>query len=163
MKTSNKVIVLLTIVLLLVTVLALIETQKQKGKLSELEEIIKEQEETIKKQVTKETQKAQVNEKAVAKGFLEALKKVISRDAPYEGVVVSAEVMKIYFSDEYEAVAFVSHTPEVIARFALDYFLKETGRKTGTVEYYTPLKKKIYSLSESPFGTESKKYDNEEQ
>ncbi len=162
MKTSNKVIVLLSIVLLLVTVLALIETQKQKGKLAELQETIKEQEETIKKQMTKETQKAQVNEKAIAKGFLEAWKKVISRDAPYEGVVVSAEVMKIYFSDEYEAVAFVSHTPEVIARFALDYFLKETGHKTGTVEYYTPLKKKIYSLSESPFGTESNRYDKEE-
>jgi hypothetical protein len=163
MKTSNKVIVLLSIVLLLVTVLALIETQKQKGKLADLQEIIKEQEETIKKQMTKETQKVQVNEKAIAKGFLEEWKKVIGRDAPYEGAVVGGEVMKIYFSDEYEAVAFVSHTPEVIARFALDYLLKETGRKTGTVEYYTPLKKKIYSLSESPFGTESEKYDKEEE
>jgi len=163
MTTSNKVIILLIIVLLLVTGLALIETQKQKGKLTELQEIIKEQEETIKKQATKETQKVQVNEKAIAKGFLEAWKKVIGRDAPYGGVVVSGEVMQIYFSDEYEAVAFVSHTPEVIARFALNYLLKETGRKTGTIEYYTPLKKKIYSLSESPFGTESNRYDKEEQ
>ncbi len=162
MKTGSKVIVLMSIVLLLVTGLALIETQKQKRKLAELQDIIKEQEEIIKKQATKETQKVQVNEKAIAKGFLEAWKKVIGRDAPYGGVVVSGEVMKIYFSDEYEAVAFVSHTPEVIARFALDYFLKETGRKNGIVEYYTPLKKKIYSLSESPFGTESNRYDKEE-
>ena len=67
MKTSNKVIVLLSIVLLLVAVLALIETQKQKGKLADLQEIIEEQEETIKKQATKETQKVQINEKAIAK------------------------------------------------------------------------------------------------
>jgi len=65
--------------------------------------------------------------------------------------------MKIYFADGYEATAFIAN-PEVISRFALDYFLRETGRSTGAVEYYTPFKKKIFSMSGSSSATEIKKY-----
>jgi len=171
MRKGNKIIIILSIALLLVIGLTLVKNQVHKRKLAELEEIIKGQEEKIKQleeqekirqQELEATQTAQAREKVIAKRFLETWEKVIGRDAPYGDIVVSGRVMKIYFSDEYEAVAFISHTPEVIASFALDYFLKETGNKTGTVEYYTPLKRKIFSISESSSGSETKRYDKEE-
>jgi len=171
MEKRNNVIILLSIALLMVTVIAFVGSQIYKRRLAELEEIIKGQEEKIKKleqqekirqQEIKAKRAVQTRENAIAKGFLKTWKKVVGRDAPYGDVVVKGGVMKIYFSDEYEAVAFISHTPEVIARFALDYLLKETGRKTGVVEYYTPLKRKIFSTSEGPSGSETKIYDEED-
>lgn len=171
MEKKDKVIVLLSTALLVVISLAFVENQIHKRKLAEREGIIKgqeekikqlEEEERIRQQKIKAAQTNKAREKAIVKGFLEMWKKVVGRDAPYGDVVVSGGVMKIYLSDEYEAVAFISHTPEVIARFALDYFLKETGRKNGTVEYYTPLKRKMFSISGSLSNRETKRYYEEE-
>ena len=171
MEKKDKVTILLSTALLVVIALVFVENQIHKRRLAELEKTIKGQEEKIKQiedeekirqQKIKTAQSAQAREKAIVKGFLETWKKVVGRDAPYGDVVVSGGVMKIYFSDEYEAVAFISHSPEVIARFALDYFLKETGRKTGRVEYYTPLKRKMFSISGSLSSRETKRYYEEE-
>jgi len=171
MEKKNKVIVLLSTALLIVIGLAFVENQLYKRRLAERDAIIKGQEEKIKRLEDEEkvrqqkinaAQSTQAREKAIVKDFLETWKKVVGRDAPYGDVVVSGGVMKIYFSDEYEAVAFISHSPEVIARFALDYFLKETGRKTGRVEYYTPLKRKMFSISGSLSSRETKRYYEEE-
>ena len=171
MEKRNKIIILLSTALVIVIGLVFVGNQIHKRRLAELEEVIKgreekikqlERQEEIRQQKLKTAQTAQAREKAVAKGFLETWKEVVGRDAPYGDVVVSGGVMKIYFSDEYEAVAFISHTPEVIARFAIDYFLKETGCKTGTVEYYTPLKRKIFSISGSFSTQKTMKYYEEE-
>jgi hypothetical protein len=116
--------------------------------------MLKIQKQEIERLRERKTQLINNRENAIAKGFLEKWEKVVGRSAPYKQVVVSDGVMKIYFADIYEATAFLSETPEVIARFALDYFLEETGRPNGRVEYYTPLKRKMFSLSESPFSEE---------
>lgn len=164
MGKSEKIITLLSIALLIGIGLAFVGNQIYKKRLAELEEIIKGQKEKIsqlEQQGVKTEQDSQARDKAIAKEFLKKWKIVIGRDAPYSEVVVSGGVMKIHFSDVYEATAFINFTPEVIARFALDYFLRETGRKTGTVEYYTPLKKKIFSMSGNPSGEETKVYYKE--
>ncbi len=166
MKKALKTIYLFPIALLMGAILVFIGTQIQKERIADLKEIVKVQKEEIERlkqqekiwqQKTGDKQAIQARNKAVAKKFLKTWKIVVGRDAPYEDVVISDGVMKIYFSDGYEATAFVAN-PEVISRFALDYFLREAGRKTGTVEYYTPLKRKIFSISGSSSNTEIKKY-----
>ena len=167
MKKEIKLTPFLAITLLMVIVLVFLEDQKHRKKIAELEEIIEvqkeeikqlEEQEEVRQQKVKDKQAAQVRDKAIARKFLETWRKVVGRDAQYEKVVVKGGVMKVYFSDIYEATAFIAK-PEVIARFALDYFLRETGRKTGTVEYYTPLKRKIFSISGDLLDTEIKSYD----
>ena len=71
----------------------------------------------------------------------------MGRDAPYRDVAIAGRIVKIYFVDEYEATAFINYTPEVLANFTLDYFLEATKYDTVTVEYYTPLKRKIFELT----------------
>ena len=155
----------LSIALLIVLVLILIGTQIQRKRIAGLEEIVREQKEKIEQMEQQEKirqqrieaeQEVEAINKAIVEKFLKTWKKVVGRDAPYEDVVIGNGEMKIYFADGYEATAFIAN-PEVIARFALDFFLKETGHKAGTVEYYTPLKKKIFSMSGSASGKVTKK------
>lgn len=166
MKKTLKTIYLFSVALLIGVVLIFIGTQIQKKRIASLKEIVEEQKEEIERlkqqeiiwqQKVEDKQAIQAKNKAIAKKFLETWKAVVGRNAPYENVVISDGVMRIYFSDGYEATAFIAN-PEVISRFALDYFLRETKRNTGTVEYYTPLKKKIFSVSGSSSTTEIKKY-----
>lgn len=166
MKKTLKMIYLVFVVLLIGVILIFIGTQLQKKRIAGLKEMVEAQKEEIERlkqqeiigqQKTEDKQSVQVKNKAIEKKFLETWKTVVGRDAPYEKVDISDGVMRIYFSDGYEATAFIAN-PEVISRFALDFFLRETKRDSGTVEYYTPLKKKIFSLSGSPSTTEIKKY-----
>ena len=97
--------------------------------------------------------------KAIVQGFFDEWKKVVGRDAPYREVAVSGRVVRIYFANEYEATAFIKYTPEVLANFALEYFLDATKCDTVTVEYYTPLKRKIFEITKTDTGKETKWYD----
>jgi len=166
MKKTLKTIYLFSVALLIVVVLIFIGTQIQKGRIASLKEVVEtqkkeierlKQQEIIWQQKIEDKQAVQARNKAITKKFLKTWKAVVGRDAPYESVVINDGIMKIYFADGYEATAFIAN-PEVISRFALDYFLRETGRSAGTVEYYTPLKKKIFSVSGSSSATEIKKY-----
>lgn len=166
MKKTLKAIYLVSVALLIGVILIFIGTQLQKKRIAGLEEMVEAQKEEIERlkqqeiigqQKTEDKQSVQVKNKTIEKKFLETWKAVVGRDAPYEKVDISDGVMRIYFSDGYEATAFIAN-PEVISRFALDFFLRETKRDSGTVEYYTPLKKKIFSLSGSSSTTEIKKY-----
>jgi len=167
MGKREKVITILSIALLIGIGFAIVGNQIHKKRIAELEEIIKEKEEKIKQleqdekirqQKIENKQAAQAGDKDIAEGFLKTWKIVVGRDAPYRDVVVSSGVMRIYFSDDYEANAFINFNPEVIARFALEYLLKETGSENGMVEYYTPLKRKIFSISGSLSSVETKRY-----
>ena len=166
MKKTLKTVYLFSAVLLIGTILIFIGTQIQKKRVFSLKEIVEVQKEEIERlkqqeiiwqQKIEDKQAVQDRNKAIAKKFLKTWKAVVGRDAPYENVVINDGIMKIYFADGYEATAFIAN-PEVISRFALDYFLRETGRSMGAVEYYTPLKKKIFSMSGSSSATEIKKY-----
>ena len=166
MKKTLKTIYLFSVVLLMGIILIFIGTQIQKKRIASLKEIVEEQKEEIERlkqqeivwqQQMEDKQAVQARNKAIAEKFLKTWKAVVGRNAPYENVVISNGVMRIYFSDGYEATAFIAN-PEVISRFALDYFLRETKRDAGTVEYYTPLEKKIFSMSGSSSTTEIKKY-----
>lgn len=166
MKRTLKTIYLVSVALLVGLILIFIGAQIQKNRMVDLKEIVEaqrkeierlKQQEIIWQQKTEDTQGIQAKNKAIAKKFLETWKAVVGRDAPYETIDISEGVMRIYFSDGYEATAFIAN-PEVISRFALDFFLRETKRDRGTVEYYTPLKKKIFSVSGSSSNTEIKRY-----
>ena len=166
MKKTLKTIYLFSAVLLMGFILIFAGTQIQKKRIASLKEIVETQKEEIERlkqqeiiwqQQIEDKQAIQARNKAIAKKFLVTWKAVVGRNAPYENVVIRDGVMRIYFSDGYEATAFIAN-PEVISRFALDFFLRETKRDTGTVEYYTPLKKKIFSMSGSSSTTEIRKY-----
>jgi len=168
MEKREKMITLLSIALLTIIIsFAILENQKNKKKIAQLEEIIKEKEEKIRQleqnekirqQKINSRHDAKVGEKDIAERFLKRWKIVVGRDAPYREVVVSGGVMKIYFSDDYEANAFINFKPKVIARFALEYLLEETGKKTGTVEYYNPLNRKIFSITGSLSSVKTRSY-----
>jgi len=123
--------------------------ENQTTKISKLQEQLK----------TKRQIEDKARSKAIVQGFFDEWKKVVGRDAPYREVAITGRVVKIYFADEYEATAFIKYTPEVLANFALDYFLDVTKYDTVTVEYYTPLKRKIFELTRTDTGKETKWYD----
>ena len=126
-----------------------IKIENQTAKIRHLQEQLK-----AKRQIEDEAR-----DQAIVQGFLDEWKKVVGRDAPYREVAITDRVVKIYFVDEYEATAFIKYTPEVLANFALDYFLDVTKYETVTVEYYTPLKRKIFELTKTDTGKEKKWYD----
>ena len=137
--------------------------QMQKSQIGELKVTVENQTTKIRKLQEQLKAKRQIEvkarNKAIVQGFLDEWKKVVGRDAPYREVAITGRVVKIYFVDEYEATAFIKYTPEVLANFALDYFLDATKYDTVTVEYYTPLKRKIFGLTKTGTGKETKWYD----
>jgi len=126
-----------------------IKIANQTTKIRQLQEQLK-----AKRQIEDETRN-----RAIVQGFLDEWKKVVGREAPYQEVAITGRVVKIYFVDEYEATAFIKYTPEVLANFALDYFLDATKDDTVTVEYYTPLKRKIFELTRTDTDKVTKWYD----
>ena len=153
------------IILALLTTLFLLSIvhQMQKSQIGELEATIKNQKSEIRQLQERLKAKQQIEDKArneaIVQGFFNKWKKVVGRNAPYREVTITGKVVKIYFVDEFEATAFIKYTPEVLANFALDYFLDATKRDTVTVEYYTPLDKKIFALTKTNIGKETKWYD----
>ena len=156
---SPIVILAVLVTLLLVFILQ----QMQKNQIGELKATIENQTNKIRKLQEQLKAKRQIEDKArdkaIVQGFLDEWKKVVGRDAPYREVAFTGRVVKIYFANEYEATAFIKYTPEVLANFALEYFLDATKYDTVTVEYYTPLKRKIFELTKTDTGKESKWYD----
>ena len=156
---SPIVILAILVTLLLVFILQ----QMQKNQIGELKATIENQTNKIRKLQEQLKAKRQIEDKArdkaIVQGFLDEWKKVVGRDAPYREVAFTGRVVKIYFANEYEATAFINYTPEVLANFALNYFLDATKYDTVTVEYYTPLKRKIFEITRTDTGKKSKWYD----
>ena len=148
---------------LVTLILVFILQQMQSSQIGELKATIENQTNKIRKLQEQLKAKRQIEDKArdkaIVQGFLDEWKKVVGRDAPYREVAITGRVVKIYFVDEYEATAFINYTPEVLANFALEYFLDATKYDTVTVEYYTPLKRKIFELTRTDTGKKSKWYD----
>ena len=145
---------------LVTLLLVFILQQRQKGQIDELKATIVNQTTMISKLQKQLKAKRQIDDNArnnaIAEGFLDEWKKVVGRDAPYSEVAITGKVVKIYFVDEYEATAFIKYTPEVLANFALDYFLDATKYDTVTIEYYTPLKRKIFELTRTDTSKKTK-------
>ena len=156
---SPIVILAVLVTLLLVFILQ----QMQKNQIGELKATIENQTNKIRKLQEQLKAKRQIEDKArdkaIVQGFLDEWKKVVGREAPYREVAITGKVVRIYFVDEYEATAFIKYTPEVLANFALEYFLDATKYDTVTVEYYTPLKRKIFEITRTDTGKKSKWYD----
>ena len=164
--TTKKTVHISPIVVLAVLVtlfIVFILQQMQKRQIGELKATIENQTTRIRKLQEQLKVKRQIEDKtrnkAIAQGFLDEWKKVVGRDAPYREVAITGRVVRIYFVDEYEATAFIKYTPEVLANFVLEYFLDATKYDTITVEYYTPLKRKIFELTKTDTGKEIKWYD----
>jgi len=164
--TKKKTVHISPIVILAVLVTLLIVfilQQRQKSQIGELKGTIENQTTKIGQLQEQLKAKRQIEDnardKAIVQGFLDEWKKIVGRDAPYREVAITGRVVKIYFADEYEATAFIKYTPEVLANFALEYFLDATKYDTVTVEYYTPLKRKIFELTRTDTGKETKWYD----
>ena len=164
--TTKKTVHISPIIILAVLVTLLIVfilQQMQKSQIGELKATIENQTTKIRQLQEQLKAKRQIEDKArdkaIVQGFLDEWKKVVGRDAPYREVAITGKVVKIYFANEYEATAFIKYTPEVLANFALDYFLDATKYNTVTVEYYTPLKRKIFELTKTDTGKVKKWYD----
>ena len=151
---SPIVILAVLVTLLLVFILQ----QRQNSQIGKLKATIENQTTNISKLQEQLKAKRRIEDKArdkaIVQGFLDEWKKVVGREAPYREVAITGNVVKIYFADEYEATAFINYTTEVLANFALDYFLDATKYDTVTVEYYTPLKRKIFELTRTDTGKE---------
>lgn len=164
--TTKKTVHMSPIVILAVLVtllLVFILQQMQKRQIGELKVTIENQTIEIRQLQEQLKAKRQIEDKArnkaIVQGFFDEWKKVVGRDAPYREIAITGRVVKIYFADEYEATAFINYTPEVLANFALEYFLDATKYDTVTVEYYTPLKRRIFELTRTDTGKETKWYD----
>ena len=73
-------------------------------------------------------------------------------------VDISGEVVKIYFCNIRAVASFIDTVPETHAVPDLNFFLEETGLKTGTIEYYTSKGAKVFSISGSPSSAETEIY-----
>ena len=164
--TTKKTVHISPIVIFAVLVTLLIVfilQQMQNSQIGELKATIENHTAKISKLQEQLKAKRQIEDKArdktIVQGFLDEWKKVVGREAPYREVIITGKVVRIYFVDEYEATAFIKYTPEVLANFALEYFLDATKYDTVTVEYYTPLKRKIFEHTRTDSGEETKWYD----
>jgi len=162
-KKTGHIRLIIILAVLVTLLLVFILQQRQNSQIGELKATIENQTNKIRKLQEQLKAKRQIEDKArdkaIVQGFLDEWKKVVGRDAPYQEVVITGKVVKIYFADEYEATAFINYTPEVLANFALEYFLDATKYDTVTVEYYTPLKRKIFEHTRTDSGKETKWYD----
>ena len=73
-------------------------------------------------------------------------------------VDISGEVVKIYFCNIRAVASFIDTGPETHAVPDLNFFLTETGLKTGTIEYYTNKGAKVFSISGSLSSAETEMY-----
>ena len=133
-------------------------------RIAELEETIKRQEGEIKqlqakideqqgKKITqlKPRQAAQDKDGAIAKAIRERLGKTCG------DVKVRGELVKVSFCGVMGYVFFLENA-EVRARLDLEFFLEKAERTTGTIEYHTPNGQKMFSISGSLSGAETKRY-----
>ena len=72
-------------------------------------------------------------------------------------IEVNNNEAKIYFCTSMEAVFFLEFS-ETRAHDDLNLFLGKTGLETGTIEYYTHKRDKIFSISGSTASAETKRY-----
>ena len=142
---------------------ALVGCSKPEYRVSELEEVTKKQEEEISQLLSiidqqqeeinriKAKQSSQQEDDPIAR----TLRKTYGRCSI---VNISDEVVKIYLCNIRAVASFIDTGPETYAGPDLNYFLEETGLKTGTIEYDTKKRIKLFSISGSLSSTETKSY-----
>ena len=146
MKTSNIVIVLLSVALLLVAGVAFLETQKHKRELAELEEIVKRQAEELKELRSNPTEESEV---------VRALR-VGKR--PCTKIEINEDTARIYFCNILETASFLD-IAERRAYSDLNLFTENAGLEEATIEYFIPSGVKIFSISGSPSSAETKRFN----
>lgn len=77
---------------------------------------------------------------------------------PNRIIEVNNTVVRIYFGDVHDIVVFFDTGPTDYAYNDLTVFLRKTGLKAGTVEYYSTPEKKLYSISGSLSDAKTKQY-----
>jgi TolA-binding protein len=127
-----------------------ITTKSKEEKIKQLETQIKEQQEQIEQLQKQNPQKA---ENPVAKALRESWNCCSNRN-----IQISNDLVRIYFGDMYDIIYFFDGDASQAAHEDLTVFLKKTGLKTGTVEYYSAPEKKLFSISGSLSDAKTKKY-----
>jgi TolA-binding protein len=117
-------------------------TQSPEEKIRQLEAQIREQQEKI-EQLEKQIP-AEALEHPVEKALRENWNCCTNRN-----IQVDNNLVRIYFGDMYDIIYFFDGDPSQSAHDDLSIFLKKTGLKTGTIEYYSAPEKKLFSISGS--------------
>ncbi len=124
--------------------------QSPEEKIRQLEAQIKEQQVQI-EQLQK--QKPQNAEDPVEKALRDSWNCCSNRN-----IQISNNLVRIYFGDMYDIIFFFDSDASQAAHEDLSVFLKKTGLKTGTVEYYSAPEKKLYSISGSLSDAKTEQY-----
>jgi hypothetical protein len=127
----------------------LIKTQEEKIK--QLEGQIKEQQkeiEKLQKQISDQNKENPV-EMALRKSW---------NCCPNRIIEIKNSLVKIYFGGIYDIIYFFDNDAIQFAYDDLMVFLKKTGFKTGTIEYYSAPEKKLFSISGSLDDAKTQKF-----
>ena len=134
----------------------------QKQTIEELGKKIEQLERSVKasrQQRAREKQAELSRYESIAEGLLKKHKEMYKDPNIFLAKVnVDGEVMKCFFTSDVTAEAWLQTKPSFFARQDLAYFLKAAGREKGTVEYYTPAKRKVFSISGNLDSVKTKKY-----
>ena len=141
----------------------LVGCSKPEYRIDELEEATKKQEEEIRQLQSKISQQQEEIKQLKAKQPSQQEDDPIARALRMKWggcgkVDVSGEVVRIFHCNIHAVASFIDSGPETYARRDLNYFLEETGLKTGIVEYYTNKGLKIFSISGSLYSAETESY-----
>ena len=125
--------------------------QAPEEKIRQLEAQIKEQQEKI-KQLEKQVP-AEDLEHPVETALRESWNCCTNRN-----IQVDNNLVRIYFGDMYDIIYSFDGDASKSAHDDLSIFLKKTGLKTGTVEYYSGPEKKLFSISGSLSEAKTEKF-----
>ena len=118
----------------------------EESRIAELEEVVKQQAEELKKLKTNPTEEGEV---------VRALR-VGKR--PCTKIEVNEDTARIYFCNLLETALFLDLS-ERRAQSDLNLFTEKAGLEEATIEYFTPSGAKIFSISGSPSSAETKNYN----
>ena len=125
--------------------------QSLEEKIRQLEAQIKEQQEKIK----------QLEKQIPAEALVHPVEKALRESwncCSNRNIQVDNNLVRIYFGDIYDIIFFFDGNPSRSAHDDLSIFLKKTGLKTGTIEYYSAPEKKLFSISGSLSEAKTQKF-----
>lgn len=125
------------------------KTERQQEEIRQLQEKISQQQDEINQLKAKQPSKQE--DSPIARALRRKYGKCSKVD-------ISGEVVKIYFCNIRAVASFIDTGPETYAVSDLNFFLTETGLKTGTIEYYTSKGSEVFSISGSPSNAETEIY-----
>lgn len=150
--------------MIMIVVSVLAGCSKSEYRVAKLEETVKRQEEEIRQLRSKNEQQVE-DEQLKAEQALQDENKAIAWalrkrwGGKCNKVDISDEMVRIYLCSIRTVASFLDSGPERHARRDLNFFLEETGLKTGMIEYFTPKKFKFFSISGSLSSVETKRYE----